>query len=88
MRFTIPGIGSVDFRKAHENSDTDSGPFAIHHTLGTHENQAARGRHFHNGKDSPLLLEGVVISGAKGGNVALASVIAALVKLGATDTTT
>ncbi len=42
----------------------------------------------HNGKNSVRILKGVTITGAKGGNVALASVIAALVKLGATDSTT
>ena len=88
MRFIIPRVGSIEFKRAHEQSDVDSGPFALHHTLGTKAEQASRGNHVHDGKDSKLLLEGFVVTGAKSGNTALASVIAALVKLGATDTTT
>ncbi|ALY09279.1 hypothetical protein FDG92_gp07 [Arthrobacter phage Jasmine] len=75
-------------RKFHTYADTDSSNEAIHHTLGPGVNQAASGGHTHNGSDSPLLLEGVTISGAKGGNTALASVIAALTGMGATDSTT
>lgn len=35
----------------HEEADTDSSPQAIHHTLGTGPNQAARGNHTHNYTD-------------------------------------
>lgn len=72
----------------HSNADTDVRPEAIHHTLGPSPTQAAPGNHVHNGSDSPLLLEGIQIVGSRGGNAALASVIAALVKLGAKDTST
>lgn len=74
--------------KAHNNADTDGKATAVHHTLGPGPMQASPGNHTHNGGTSLSLLEGVTLSGAKGGNVALASVIAALVSLGATDTTT
>jgi len=72
----------------HQKDDADSSSEAHHHTLGIKKDQAAPGNHKHDGTTSLRLLEGVTISGAKGGNVALASVIQALVKLGATDTTT
>lgn len=72
----------------HKNAPVDSRPEDIHHRLGPSPNQASPGNHSHNGSDSVLLLDGVTITGAKAGNTALASVIAALVKLGAKDSTT
>jgi hypothetical protein len=75
----------------HTHADLDGSPKAAHHTLGAGPNQAAAGNHSHDGGGSVVLfpLEGVVISGAKTGNPApaLASVIAALTALGATDST-
>lgn len=72
----------------HTNADTDTRPESIHHTLGPSPSQAASGDHRHRGGDSALLLDGVVISGSRGGNVALLGVIQALVALGVTDSTT
>lgn len=72
----------------HTEADTDTRAEAIHHTLGTGDNQAARGSHNHRGGDSVQLLSGVTITGSRGGNIALLSVIQALVALGATDSTT
>ena len=74
--------------KAHLMADTDGKATAAHHTLGAGPMQSSPGNHTHNGGTSLSLLEGITISGAKGSNTALASVIAALVSLGATDTTT
>jgi hypothetical protein len=71
----------------HQNADTDSRAEAIHHTLGVGDNQAAKGSHNHRGGDSVQLLSGVTLTGARGGNIALLSVIQALVALGATDST-
>ena len=79
---------SEDVELLHQNADTDARKEAIHHTLGPGENQAASGSHNHRGGDSVQLLAGVTISGSRGGNIALLSVIQALVALGATDTTT
>jgi hypothetical protein len=79
---------AVTVREFHTNADTDTSPDSIHHTIGSGYNQAASGQHNHDGANSPLLLEGFTVSGSKGGNTALASVIAALVKLGAADSTT
>jgi hypothetical protein len=85
-RFGRPDSNTVS--EFHVNADTDTTPSSIHHTIGPGVNQAASGQHNHDGSNSPLLLEGVVIAGARGGNTALASVISALVKMGATDNTT
>jgi hypothetical protein len=86
---SIPGVADPKtVNKFHEKDDLDSSDDAHHHTLGPKHNQSAAGDHNHNGTNSVQLLKGTTITGAKGGNVALASVIAALVKLGATDSTT
>lgn len=79
---------SEEVDKFHQNADTDSRGQAIHHTLGPTENQAAPGNHNHRGGDSVQLLLGITITGSRGGNIALLSVIQALVALGATDSTT
>jgi hypothetical protein len=73
----------------HTHSDRDGSPKAEHHTLGSGPNQAAPGNHTHDGGTSAVLfpLDTIVITGSRGGNAALASVIAALVSLGATDST-
>jgi len=72
----------------HTNSDVDTRPESLHHTLGPGPAQAAPGNHQHDGGDSELLLTGFTITGSRGGNVALVSIIAALVRLGVTDNTT
>lgn len=74
----------------HKNASVDTRPEDIHHRLGNGPNSAAAGNHTHNGADSPLLLDGVVITGSKTTGVAavLTSIIDALEKLGATDSTT
>lgn len=72
----------------HTNADTDGKATSLHHTLGPRPQQASPGNHSHDGGNSLELLAGVTLSGAKAGNTALASVIAALVGLGANDTTT
>lgn len=72
----------------HSNDDVDKDSQAHHHTLGAGANQASPGAHRHDGTDSMSLLEGIEIAGSRGGNLALQSVIQALVALGATDNTT
>lgn len=74
----------------HTHADTDGSPKAVHHTLGPGANQSAAGNHTHDGGSSALLfpLDGVTITGSRGGNAAVASIIGALVSLGATDSTT
>lgn len=72
----------------HQNSDLDSRLEAQHHTLGAGPTQAAPGDHLHDGGSSSLLLTGVTITGSRGGNLALPSIISALVRLGARDQST
>lgn len=73
----------------HTNDDLDKDSNSHHHTLGSGANQASPGHHRHTGADgSQPLLEGIELSGSKGGNLALGSVVQALVALGATDNTT
>lgn len=72
----------------HENAPRDSRKEDIHHTIGTGRNQASAGDHNHRGGDSVQLLAGITITGSRGGNIALLSVIQCLVALGATDSTT
>jgi hypothetical protein len=72
----------------HTNSDLDTRPESQHHTLGANPAQASPGDHSHDGGTSPLLLPGFTITGSRGGNVALQSVIAALVRLGVNDNST
>lgn len=78
---------------AHYRSDVDASQTALHHSLGASRNQASPGNHIHDGTSSPKLgtkkfstvvgQEGVIvnslsISGSRGGNAALASLIALL----------
>lgn len=75
----------------HTKADTDSGAGAVHHTLGIKHDQASPGDHLHDGKSSRRIMEGkgVVLTGSKGGNVALANLITLLANtLGFTDSTT
>lgn len=72
----------------HEQSDLNTRSEAQHHTLGPSQNQAAPGNHNHDGGTSIPLWEGNTITGSRGGNMALASVISILVQKGAVDSTT
>lgn len=75
----------------HTHADTDGSGKAVHHTLGSGANQAAAGNHSHDGGGSTkfiIPLDGFALSGSKASGAALNSVIAALVQLGATDSTT
>lgn len=71
----------------HNKDDLDSSSEAHHHTLGIKKDQSSPGDHKHDGTTSKRLLEGTTITGSRAGGAALVSVIAALVKLGATDGT-
>lgn len=73
----------------HKRADTDSSVTAKHHTLGPRNGQASPGDHIHNGLSSKKLMDGITITGAKAGNVALTNLLAALAPvLGFTDSTT
>ena len=76
----------------HTHSDVDGSPKSQHHTLGPGPNQAAAGNHTHDGGQSTTLdklMEGITVSGSRGGNDALASLLSALAsKFGLTDSST
>lgn len=77
--------------KLHSRDDVDTSWSAHHHTTGIRRNQASPGDHDHAGFNSRKLGHGLgyAISGSKGGNAALASVIAMLKSvIEFTDTTT
>lgn len=76
---------AADVVKFHTNADTDVRVEAIHHTLGSSPHQSAAGSHTHNGQDSPLLLEGMVLTGVKGTAAFDSSVAQLLVRLGVLD---
>lgn len=70
----------------HHNDDCDVSPLSHHHTLGTRGDQASPGNHEH---DLSGLMEDFTLTGAKGGNVALANLITELAaRFGFTDSTT
>lgn len=71
----------------HEQSDLDTRKEAQHHSLGPGQDQAAPGNHTHDGGTSSQLWTGDTLTGSRGGNMALASVIAILVQKGAIDST-
>ena len=76
-------------KKFHKRADTDASVTAAHHTLGISHNQASGGDHTHDGFTSKKLMAGIIVSGAKGGNVALGNLVTALAAaLGFTDNTT
>jgi hypothetical protein len=79
---------SDEVTKFHQNADTDTRLESIHHTVGPNSTQASPGDHRHRGGDSQLLLGDITLTGSRAGNIALLSVIQALVALGATDNTT
>lgn len=72
----------------HRNADTDGRREALHHTLGPSPTQASPGDHKHDGSSSAKLLTGVTIAGSRTDGTAVLSIIQALVKLGAQNSTT
>ena len=85
------GASPGEVLKFHNRSDLDSSSFAQHHTLGVKATQAASGSHNHDGQGSRKIGAGlnIVITGSRGGNAALASLLAALAKvMDFTDSTT
>lgn len=64
----------------HNRSDVDSSTLSQHHTLGIKHTQAAAGDHVHDGASSRKIGTGLSLSitGSKGGNAALGSLITML----------
>ena len=81
-------LNSETVAKIHDFDDVDVRNESHHHTLGPGFGQASPGSHRHRGGDSELLLAGTTLSGSRGAATSMVSIIAALVTLGATDSTT
>lgn len=86
MASTKPTTEEVE--RFHTNSDLDLRAESQHHTLGTSPSQASPGNHTHDGGDSPLILEGMEITGSRATDAWRLSVNALLKRLGATDNST
>lgn len=87
-RATKKSPNSKEVTDFHVNSDKDGSRTALHHTLGPRPNQASPGGHSHDGGDSVELLPEVVFTGSRASAGMMPQIIAALVRLGAKDTTT
>ena len=66
----------------HVYSDLDSATQAQHHTLGPGPSQAAPGSHNHDGRTSRKLYNAITVTGSRGGNAAVASLLTALATQG------
>lgn len=73
-------VTNAQLGNLHSRSDLDSSSFAQHHTLGSNPKQASPGNHSHGGTDSYKIGTGLglVITGSRGGNAAVASIITML----------
>ena len=83
---------SKEVTNFHEHSDRDGSPKSQHHTLGPTANQASPGNHSHDGGNSAKLdqlMADITVTGSRGGNAALASLLTQLSQnFGLKDTTT
>lgn len=80
-----------DSSNIHSRCDVDSSAFANHHTLGIGPYQSAKGNHIHDGHASRKIGAGLglTVTGSKGGNAALTSLLAMLATvIEFTDSTT
>jgi len=68
---------SSEVNRIHSQSDLDRSARAQHHTLGFRPNQASPGNHVHDGGTSKKIAAGLglVLTGSRGGNVALLNLI-------------
>jgi hypothetical protein len=86
---TVNAPSAEEVNRFHTKADTDSSNLAVHHTLGVKHDQASPGDHKHDGTNSLQLLENKVLTGSKGGNVALGNLITLLAEaFGFQDSTT
>lgn len=72
-----PSPSPRDVNFFHTRSDADTSSAAMHHTLGIGHNQASPGDHVHDGKSSRKIGVGlnITVTGSRGGNAALLSLI-------------
>lgn len=77
-------IAKLEASSADANKSFDS----MHHTVGYQKYQVNPGDHRHTGRDtSASMFSGFTLTGAKGGNVALANLITLLTNYGLVDGT-
>lgn len=84
-------LSARDVNRIHTKSDVNSSANSQHHTIGTGRNESASGSHNHGGKDSNKIGQGLglVVTGSRGGNAALNSLLTELAKVVAfTNSTT
>ena len=81
-------LSAEQVEEMHRNSDLDTRTEAQHHTLGPSPTQASAGDHRHRGGDSLPLLDDMTITGDISDGTVIPSIIACLVALGATDSST
>ena len=81
-------ITAEQVEEMHRNSDLDTRPEAQHHSTGPGPTQASPGDHRHRGGDSLPLLDDMTITGDISDGTVIPSIIACLVALGATDSST
>lgn len=69
-----------EVNRFHSRSDVDSSQVAQHHTIGIKHDQASAGDHNHDGRASKKTGSGLnlAVSGSRGGNAALASLLTML----------
>jgi hypothetical protein len=85
------GPSPQEVHQLHNRSDVDASVLSQHHTLGIKHTQAAPGDHVHDGIGSRKIGAGlgITVTGSRGGNAALASLLTALAKvMEFTDSTT
>jgi len=86
---SLSSLTAEQVEEIHKNDDVDVRRESHHHTLGPRGTQAAAGDHTHDGSNSSLLLSGLTVSGSRSSSAAITpSIIAALVRLGVTDSST
>jgi hypothetical protein len=81
-------LSAEQVEELHRNSDVDTRAESQHHTTGPGPTQASPGDHRHRGGDSLPLLDDMIISGDISDGTVITSIIACLVALGATDSST
>lgn len=76
-------LTALQVSQLHRQADTDSQPSAAHHTLGPSGTQAAPGNHRHDGQQSKRLYDPPgSVTGSRGGNAALQSLLTVLAQQG------
>lgn len=71
-------LSPLQVAQLHRQADIDVSPSAAHHTLGVSGTQASPGNHNHDGANSKKVYNPITVTGSRGGNAALTSLLSAL----------